>query len=692
MVKTLYFNGVVAGVLLVSCFFCVQYAQADESDEPCGHFIAVEGGVQYSEAINDCEVPFGDDVNTEPPFQVSFGTIQIEDKGVYPIAGSFSSLDRSKFPSFSFSRLYKHQGDDYLLIASQNQSFTFATGTYSLHITGGSAPVVTQNIQQKLFAYLVQTAHAAEGSSTLITFTVTDPLPPEPVVDELILKYAPILYFHPQEDYFPMDVESFVEASALWNQDGTDVQIHSSEALTFKQFESLITSGVANSDTYLAFSEPDTKKSIHIENARVVYENLLQADEYSPTIYYSRMKDGEYIVLQYWYFYAMNNWGEKVGGLANNHEGDWESTFVFLNEDENPVYVAYSSHLNDGVSESLNLFQYDSVRRAWNSDEVIKNSGKVVSFVSLGSHANYPNNNGGEHNVRGKIDKTSMVGRHLEAYTLSDIDTKGIVWDRYEGKWGADTLAVGEDGPQGPRFIDVTGQVRSKYPVQWAGIDKIVTTILTEEQIEVLFLEQEVSIAFDAPVSGGTFFEVAPHNEVITFGLVPDDSHVLPHFWDIESSLENKKFDAQLTLPYSLKDLQSLGYAEEDIVGAYYNPLLNTWTYLPATFDSATQTAKFNISHFSRYALAAQHTKNIEEPDTSEVLATNTKEHNYGTRVGRQKGEVLGTSTSSVSVDELQKVVIAIGKLVQKYPDLDVEQKAILRNALEDISILMKFL
>ena len=171
----------------------------------------------------------------------------------------------------------------------------------------------------------------------------------------------------------------------------------------------------------------------------------------------------EFIVLQYWFFYAMNNWGEKGG--RNDHEGDWESVFIFLDSNsKEPEYVAYSAHKNDGNAEPLNVFQYDSVRREWNSNEVIKDNGQVISLVALGSHANYPNNgDNGLHDVRGVDDKTSDSDTDRHIYTvakLSEINETNPVWTQYKGLWGTETSAFGGDGPQGPNYIDVTGQVR----------------------------------------------------------------------------------------------------------------------------------------------------------------------------------------------------------------------------------------
>ena len=52
---------------------------------------------------------------------------------------------------------------------------------------------------------------------------IGDPRP----IDPLILQYEPILYFHPDEDFYPMNVDAFVENSSLW--DSRRSEEHTSE-------------------------------------------------------------------------------------------------------------------------------------------------------------------------------------------------------------------------------------------------------------------------------------------------------------------------------------------------------------------------------------------------------------------------------------------------------------------------------
>jgi hypothetical protein len=67
-----------------------------------------------------------------------------------------------------------------------------------------------------------------------------------------------------------------------------------------------------------------------VEGARVLYGRLMEREEHFR--YHGRLvrQDG-WIVLQYWLFYAFNDWRSNFFG-ANDHEADWEKVFVYLSE------------------------------------------------------------------------------------------------------------------------------------------------------------------------------------------------------------------------------------------------------------------------------------------------------------------------------------------------------------------------
>ncbi len=113
--------------------------------------------------------------------------------------------------------------------------------------------------------------------------------------------------------------------------------------------------------------------------------------------YYGRVKEEKgWIVLQYHYFYAFNEWRRMAGGM-NNHEGDWEMVSVFIDTKDSekeckcgitsiphyyPVGVAYSQHHHGEFR-----FWHDVHKAQLDNGESAHNP---LVYVALGSHANYP--------------------------------------------------------------------------------------------------------------------------------------------------------------------------------------------------------------------------------------------------------------------------------------------------------------
>ena len=432
-------------------------------------------------------------------------------------------------------------------------------------------------------------------------------------IDPLLLQYAPILYMHEDEDYFPMNVESFVEDSALWSQDGIgDTLLQSEENLTFEEFESV----VQNDDTsnyYLAYSDPANGGTINLAEAKAKYNRATSSGEATTTVYVYKMLDGytdeqgndhEFIVLQYWYFYAMNNWLEQGG--RNNHEGDWESVFIFLDaETEEAMHVAYSAHHNDGDS-SDDILQVESVRREWEDNEVLKNGDMVKSFVSLGSHAMYPSV--GTVNVLGKNDISSVDGQKLEINNSSEVhsvSTTGPVWMNYGGKWGTDKVDIldSQSGPLGPNYTNVSGHLRFHEPVKWAGIDQSSEFIISEPTTAITSTVAQVTMQFTDALQEGTVVTIDPHKEYISFGTTITDTTFLPRYYDFDTSMLNGTFEVEVTLAYTDEELLALELDEDDLSIFYYNAVTDSWEEVDATVDSVENTISFTTDHFSRYAI-----------------------------------------------------------------------------------------
>lgn len=229
-----------------------------------------------------------------------------------------------------------------------------------------------------------------------------------------------------------------------------------------------------------------------------------------PTYYARVVRDGPWIVCQYWFFYAFNNWRSAFGGV-NEHEADWEQVTVYLDGTGEvdsdglplPRWVVFSAHDETG----------DDLRRRWDDPDLTVQDGRhPVVFAGAGSHSGVYL--AGDYLITipaptlgGLVKVLRTLGRLIAPWAESDTDrglgipyvdyargdgrAVGSVgdpwhpvlisddtgWVRdYRGLWGHDTRdrLGGERGPAGPRY-ERDGTVRQSWadPVGWAGLAKV---------------------------------------------------------------------------------------------------------------------------------------------------------------------------------------------------------------------------
>jgi hypothetical protein len=254
--------------------------------------------------------------------------------------------------------------------------------------------------------------------------------------------------------------------------------------------------------------------------AAIQYKHMLAEKE--SYCYYGRViRQNDWIILQYWFFYPFNNWRSGFFGV-NDHEGDWEMITIYcvderdgdhtikLEDRVRPYWVAYASHDYAG----------DDLRRHWDDPEVEKVGDHPVVYAGAGSHASYfkPGEYLTELELKflspltKTMEKIKAVwagalrqsvkpnnGSGLQLFRIPFVDYargdgfiigpgQDRVWEQvvlnpvpawvreYRGLWGLyvrDPVA-GEDAPGGPMY-NRDGSVRLSWfdPLAWAGVDKV---------------------------------------------------------------------------------------------------------------------------------------------------------------------------------------------------------------------------
>ncbi len=420
----------------------------------------------------------------------------------------------------------------------------------------------------------------------------------------LLQRFEPVLRFTRGEHFFPCDVNDYVACCSLWRQlPGREAEcLIPTRELTLEKLGAFSTVEQGHSRQgavyFLKFVDPlnMVEMATHTRQQRAVDKQTQNVFQPGPgrlarVGYFSRLVDaafslallvrgrvsgdtsaaasivyeqthaqrphfryhgrvvrqGDWLVLQYWFFYYFNNWRSGFFG-ANDHEADWEMICIYLSEDEQnnvtPEWAAYASHDYAG----------DDLRRHWDDPELQRVGEHPVVYPGAGSHASYytPGEYVTEltlpflrpivrladrlkHIWRTKFrqythinedDGETAHGPEGEGFSIFQIpfvdyargDGLGIglgennqwfapvvlrddapAWAvNYRGLWGLYTQDPfsGEDAPAGPMY-DRDGSVRRVWydPVGWSGLDKVPPDNkalgVVQGQIERLEAEQQ---------------------------------------------------------------------------------------------------------------------------------------------------------------------------------------------------------
>lgn len=299
----------------------------------------------------------------------------------------------------------------------------------------------------------------------------------ESVVDPLAAKFEPVLKFDKDEQWRPLDIDSFIDegdhricpdddgdtcdgGSPL--ADDIDFPIHPHGHIDIKgAFDNAPQSG--NNDEGV-FKSPFAHCKVGPENKPV------RDCDSGPrsSIYYRAVPNAfGYMFYDYWFFYRANFFGLQS---ADFHEGDWEAVSVGV-EAQHPgtfSFVSFSEHGGFYSYLRRNLACEDAPSGQVPSPGSCGTTGKRVNvMVANGSHANYAHpctedvtgltcssNKALEHRERGY----SGTYRWGNAYTPDALRVMPTTWENWAGKWGSTppgTLSPGSPESPGRQGIDI---------------------------------------------------------------------------------------------------------------------------------------------------------------------------------------------------------------------------------------------
>ncbi len=246
---------------------------------------------------------------------------------------------------------------------------------------------------------------------------------------QLAQQYAPILYFHPDEQNFLQNPQTYIDQSTLRQERDFwgDKELYGLGEVPGSELAG-IGEGNRDADGQIFLDHQNEELGDGIRAGDLGNsQNLYQYDPASNTITYHL-------------FYSYNDGPPGVGDVQN-HEGDWEKITVHLDSNFQPVEVRYSAHNGLNVS------------RSW--ADAPKEDGRPVSYVGQGSHANYPEPGDWSTNFPGVNDIAATGGIRFDLAERPAVD---VTQEDYYGGyvlWGergsAAEVGVGETtGPTGP--------------------------------------------------------------------------------------------------------------------------------------------------------------------------------------------------------------------------------------------------
>lgn len=311
----------------------------------------------------------------------------------------------------------------------------------------------------------------------------------------ILEKYAPVLYFHSEEQFYPWGIESMLNKAELWIE---------TEIIKIAPTRTKVCDSVSPDDLHDFQSDPKPK-----DPSEDPYYYYLNLKGYTPYInipteqdwegdsfkiygrYYDPDDRSDKIVLQYWFFYPFNVWDNGTLIDWNQHEGDWEMMQIILDRaTKTPIQGKNKMALHTSVHNSGNSYE-------WSAIQLLEGTSHPKIFVAKGSHGGWheacPEGFGVIDYLPKEIkhflksyglfkDLTSETGRVLYyqnlapptgesyPYLLEDISHEPS-WIMWKGWWGdrePQFFPIGTKGSQGPPSPGTQGK-KWEDPIKWSN-------------------------------------------------------------------------------------------------------------------------------------------------------------------------------------------------------------------------------
>jgi hypothetical protein len=236
-----------------------------------------------------------------------------------------------------------------------------------------------------------------------MTFKFGRPIAFEPVSNEekvnLLTRFAPRVWFHPKEAYWPSSVEwSFNFLRRYWSSDSNMWWFFTREPLKEP----------ASVQPYFHGADPH-RQWTHVP---LMLEDV-------PVYAFWRPVDEGTVDLFYFFYYPYNRGKEVVSTMFGNHVGDWEHITVRLTAQRDRDGRTTLAPSPDAQTMSVSLaYHSKDARFAWAAVPRVPDTDHPIVYSAMGSHGSYLEPGGHRYD--------SAAGKDLVDYTGA-----GTAWDTW---------------------------------------------------------------------------------------------------------------------------------------------------------------------------------------------------------------------------------------------------------------------